>query len=310
MKRFLLASICWSFLLGLTVAADRPAATKKAAATRPASVKDIAPPAKAGKSAGQDGQPAVTVKRIVETRVKQNKTSSMFAFESSELRITLHIEGGSADDADNVGNIKYEVASDDQKTDLRPESPLDADMMPARSQFGGMPSEEGNEKQKGLDVDLSLKVPARKATKLTHLKGSVQYETITQTAEVTIKKVSSHYGKTLSDAALKEAGLKVQVLDPKARDSGMFSFGSGDDPKRTVKLKMTGNLKAIKNVAVVNGDGEDIVEGSSWGGTDEERVSTYTLKEAVTASTVVTIELIAGSQRVTVPFDLKGIELP
>lgn len=310
MKRFLLASICWSFLLGLTVAADRPAATKKAAATRPASVKAISPPPKAERPDAQVEPPTVTVRRIIETRVKQDKADGMFQFDRSELRITLHIDGASATDADNVGNIKYEIATDDQRTDLRPKAQSDEDIKPARPHFAGMQFDQENEKQKGLDVELSLKLPARKAAKISRLKGSVQFETITQTAEVAIKKIGSHYGKTLSDAALKEAGLKVQVLDPKARDSSMFGFGDSGDPKRTVKLKATGNLKSIKNVAIVNGDGEDIVEGSSWGGMDDERVCTYMLKEPVTASTVVTLELIAGSQKVTVPFDLKDIELP
>ena len=73
---------------------------------------------------------------------------------------------------------------------------------------------------------------------------------------VQVKNPSSLMGKKIEDPNLKQAGLEIQIVDPKA---GELKDMMGEGP--VVAMTIKGDIRALTSVEVVDGKGQDLSQG-------------------------------------------------
>ena len=159
--------------------------------------------------------------------------------------------------------------------------------------------------EKGFRVELSLAPSSRKAAKISQLKGSLQVLAGGEKKTATVKKLKSLIGKQVEDPNLKAAGLEIKILDPEKQKGGFFSGGPNSLP-----MEIKGNLNALQEFEILDASGEDVSSGHMSSGSDNKKTYIYDLDQPLDDTIVVKVELMVGLETITVPFDLKDIELP
>lgn len=254
----------------------------------------------------------VTPVELVETRAKQFKQKVKFAAES-ELKLTLYVEGDKVNDATSYGKIEFDEVADDAGGDLKPKKKKGMfsfggggdEFTSLRNGQMGMRQEKGED---GFRMELKIAASSRKATKISRLKGQFQVLAGGEKKTVAVKKVKSHIGKKIEDPALKAAGLEVRIVDPKKKQGGAFDFGMGGGDSLPIEFK--GDLNVLQEVEIVDAAGKSVTSGYMSTGSDDKKTYSYDLKKPLDDKMTVKIELMVGLKTITVPFDLKDIELP
>ena len=249
----------------------------------------------------------VKLAEITETRSRQVIKDDDTFLTSSGLNIKLRISGEDVKGATAYGRLKIAEAVDDVGTNLKP----------TERGFGGfsnafqsihrfnmsMPGEEKKQEEpKHFDLDVQLQPPPRKATRLKSLKGEVQVQAGGEKQTVTLTKIPSLYGQQVQDPALKAAGLTVTVVDPKAGQS----FVSGD----SITIQVKGNSDVIQNADITNAAGDRISHGHFSTGFNNEKTIGYDLTQPLDDEVTMKLNLLVNQKTVTVPFELKDVELP
>lgn len=244
---------------------------------------------------------------ISETRSKNLVGEESGFGDRSGIELVIRVQGDSLKGATSFGKLKVADAKDDTGTDLKvKERPMfgnDDDFKPIQSGMLGMLQKKG---EKGFRVKLDLGVAARKAMKISLVKGEFQVLAGGKEATVTAKSLPGMKGKTITDPKLKEAGVEITVVDPK-KAGGMFFGGSGPN---SLALKMTGTLTAIQEVEVLDKAGKSATSGHMSSGSDNEQTVSYDLKQPLDDTMTLQIKLLIGQKAVTVPFEVKDVELP
>ena len=257
----------------------------------------------------------VTPVRISESRVKDlaakaGQESSHMGFNEG-LRLVVRLDGPEVAGATQYGKLKIAQATDDAGTNLLPKAEgfgaEDAEgFVKFRSaMMMGIFSSDRDDPQ--LFVELRLDPAARKAGRIKLIKGQMQVIAGGESKTVEVKNPGAMLGKMIDDAALKQGGVQIQVLDPKKADQGMMMM-AGDGPQVVVQIK--GNLSVLDSIKVVDGQGKDLGQGEGSSSSKDVETRSITLSQAPDAQTTLKITLHVGQKTVNVPFELKDVPLP
>jgi hypothetical protein len=256
-------------------------------------------------------EPVATVKagRISEYRASELATSPVpTPLQTSGVTLTLYVEGEAFKSASRYGNWKIAEAVNDTGTTMK-----------VRVEAANTPAfvEEQQEKKKEINafelkalrekgakfvpLDLELSLPARKATKIARIKGTVDV-TCGETKIVKVEKLTSLTGKKVEDPVLKAAGLELEILGPI------------EDVENSFAVEYGGNLEARvddhSEPEIADKDGKSVLQGTdavTFGGKHKRQ---YALKQKLDDTLVLQCRVITNQKTVTVPFELKDVELP
>ena len=250
---------------------------------------------------GQVAYSAVEVKafRVEETRTIEfgdDKVSRT----PPRINVVLSLHGPEAEASIRYGNLKLEEAVDDQGSSLLPSKDPFNDAAKFKdysnsffrnSKFGGQgpPADP--------QVELTLALPKRAATKIARLRGTVVLSdrgTI-QSAELT---------------NLKQTGKRMLVFPPEVHLGVTADIVSGE-AGRSIGIEISGEEGLLESLEVVDGSGHKVGSGmSSWsfnGGPAHKKID---LGKPVDDSMKLVAKFALGRKFTTLPFDLKAIPLP
>ena len=246
-------------------------------------------------------QAAVEVRpqRIEESRAlifKDDKVSRTPA----SLKLSLALEGPEAESATQYGHVKLDEAADSTGASLilRHDSFHDPSKFReyANAFFRNSKFRQNSESVKP-QVEIELAVPARAATRIVRLRGSLDLSDAGKT-------------NTVELGGLKRAG-KTEVPLPNGSPVGLTIVVPPDDNIRSISLQCTGDDSALASVEIVDGTGKRISTGiSSWslnGGPVQKSLS---LAKALDDSMKLVVKVISDRKFANVTFDLKDIPLP
>lgn len=257
--------------------------------------------------------PAVAKVKITPVTITESRTKELAQSEAQKnaflqsgpggLVVTIRLEGKEVEGALEFGKLKIAEALDDTGASLKPEA--------GGGGFGGgdgfrkfsFGRFDDSEPAETL-IPIELKLPARKATKLTKLKGEVSVKAGGEKKVVSATKLTALKGKNLKDPALTEAKLKVQLADEADADANL---GPADS---TLMLKIIGDSAAIQKIELVDAQGETVSQGHSSSTFGNKTDYGLFISKPVDDSMTLKIELVVGQKVVKVPFDLKDIPLP
>lgn len=251
----------------------------------------------------------VTLKKLVE---KRELTLVKDAFSGSEngIELTLHIDGPGVKGARKFGMIKITKALDDTGTDLARKGEGVGSFAEDNYQDVREPMSFGMSdnapKPTGFDIDLKLQTPsARNAKLIKQIAGEIKVIAGGEKKVIEVKQLKQKWGKTIDDPALKALGVTFQLVDP-AKPQGMMM----GDPQSSVPAIISGKPDAIAEVRIVDASGEKLNSGSSWNDENNTRKIVYSLDKPLADDMVMQIECWVGEKTVTVPIDLKDVNLP
>lgn len=268
---------------------------------------------------------AVTPVQVMETRQKDLVHEQGIGMgPGSGLTVTIRLDGPEMKNATHYGKVKITEATDDAGTNLQAQG---------NTRFMGSGSDhfqpfrvwEGAMMSFGKpvpaapasthDVELSVGLPARAAKKIAVLRGELQIlGGAGQAKTVLVKNPQAMAGKVLTDPVLKQAGVTVKVLDSKAvavsgAPADFPVMGNlGDGPG--VAVQISGNPNAIGSIDVVDANGQSVGAGSGSMTMDNVMTKTIQLSKPLTAAMTLKLDVSVGQKAITVPFELKDIDLP
>lgn len=241
----------------------------------------------------------VTPQRIEESRVLVFKDDKVSRTPAS-LKLTLALEGPEAESATQYGHVKLDEATDSTGTSLI--SRQDSLHNPSKFRdYANAFFRNSKFRQKTEivppQVELELAVPARAATKIVSLRGSLDL---------------SDGGKTntVELGGLKRAEKRVVPL-PNGSPVEVTIVVPSEDTIRSVNLQCTGDDSALSSVEVVDGTGKRISTGiSSWSLNGGPAQKSLNLTKALDDSMKLVVKVISDRKFTKVTFDLKDIPLP
>ncbi|HVV71924.1 MAG TPA: hypothetical protein VHI52_10565 [Verrucomicrobiae bacterium] len=241
----------------------------------------------------------LTPQRIEEVRdliFKDDKVSRTPA----GLKLVLTLDGPEAESASQYGRLKLDQATDNTGASLIPRTDVFHDPLKFKdyanaffrnSRFGGKP-----EKSKP-QVEVDLAVPARTASKIARLRGSLEL---------------SDGGKTntVELAELKHAGRK-QVPLPNGSPMTLTVEVPAEANVRSIKLESTGDDSDLASVEVVDANGKRVSNGlSSWSVNGGPVQKSLGLSKPLDDSMKLVLEVVSDRKYTKVSFDLNDIPLP
>jgi hypothetical protein len=219
---------------------------------------------------------------------------------AASLELTLSLNGPEAESCSRYGNLKLEIAVDDKGANLIPARDVFHD--PAKfkdysnaffrkSNFGF------NAHPAAPQVELDLALPARSATKIVRLRGSLE---LTDAGTL----------QTIEVSSLKNAGKKVLALPAGAGVGVTIDAGSGDNV-RSLRLEITGDESALESLEVVDATGRIVSSGmSSWSFNGGPVQKSLELNQPLDDSMKLVAKVSLNRKLIKVPFDLQNIVLP
>lgn len=233
----------------------------------------------------------VSESRIVQ--VKKLKSDKSFS-QSSNLTVQMLISGKEVENFSHYSRPKPTEARDDSGQSL----------VRKKSFFGGEQFQELNRKQMWffeknppkdqIKVDVHLVAPARKATRIAVLKGSLQLQSsktnsITFPAKVT---------KAVDDKALKAAEVAIEITRVNATNG-------------RVQLKVRDPKKLVQgNMEIIDAKGKKISRGHSSFGFNDVRNVTVNTNGKLPDGAKVQVSIVESRKTIDVPFELNDIPLP
>lgn len=241
----------------------------------------------------------LTPQRIEEARALIFKDDKISRTPAS-LKLTLALEGPEAEAATQYGHLKLEEATDSTGSSLIPRH--DSFHDPSRfTQYANAFFRNSNFRQKSEtvkpQVEIDLAMPARAATKIARLRGSLDLSDAGKT-------------NTVELASLKHAG-KKEVPLPNGSPVGVTIVVPSDDNVRSISLQCTGDESALASLEIVDATGKRISNGiSSWSLNGGPAQKSLGLSKALDDSMKLVVKVISDRKFTNVTFDLKDISLP
>jgi hypothetical protein len=157
---------------------------------------------------------------------------------------------------------------------------------------------------------MEVKVTAthRRAMLIKSLKGEIHVLAQGRPSSISLPNVIDLIGHKLDEPLLKAAQLEVTILDPKEARKKYNTYNSSEN---VVCLMIAGPLDHLGKITVVDKNGE-LVGGNTSSSTrvQEGQLRTLILKRPPENTMRLKLEVFAEEKIVTVPFDLKDLELP
>lgn len=250
----------------------------------------------------------VELLEITETRtekVKEEKPQSggfmnfaMSGGSQEGLELKLELTGEAAGKATKWGQLKLATATLDngetlalQERGFMGQEPTKGFVAIDRDQmYFGRDEEEVAEK---LEIELPLEVTPRSATAIKQLRGALVLR-IEQPKEVKVSGLTTQ-AKRVEDPALEAAGVPITV-----ERAG----------PRQVAVKAARGSARVLDIAVVDGDGEDITSSTMWSSMNAAKEWTLSTNAAINAQTQVVITVAGEFEDVPVRFELRDVQLP
>lgn len=239
--------------------------------------------------------PVVQPTQVIETRIRQIAKGDPDRWDAPGLTVLLRISGPAIKNARLAEPPKITEAKDDTGADLMP--PKDDEIMDGGHFMMGIG--EHAEAKDVVPVSVRLKLPARKATRISTLTGQVTLNSGGDEKVVNAAGLAELVNKDVENADLKAAGVTIRVLP------------SEDKSGKSLKLRIGGSTQAIRSADVLDAAGESLVQGTGTS-TDEKGVTetTYDLSKSMDAKTSFKMTVLVGQKKVTAPISLKNIDLP
>jgi hypothetical protein len=245
-------------------------------------------------------QPTVTAKSVNETRYKE-LTKQAFGFSFDGLSIGFEMEGPAIKEMVKYGNLKVAEAKDDKGADLIKKPQRPGDTFNSSDQPEMRVVQDYEQKQGKVSFQVSLKKTARTATKVS-AKGSIDALVGGTKGEAEFAKVKALEGTQLKNADLEGLKLKVTVAKP-----AKSFFGK---PEQMVVLEFDGDDASIIDYSLVDAAGKKVNVFPFTTMKEKVKVVTFNFDKAVPPDTKLKINYVKGAKRVTVPFEVKDVELP
>ncbi len=237
--------------------------------------------------------------RIAESRVMafgDDKVSRPAA----SLELTLSLSGPEAESCTRYGHLKLEAAMDDKGTSLIPAKDdfHDAAKFKDYSNAFFRKSNFGfNNPPAAPQVELDLALPARSATKIARLQGTLE---LTDAGTL----------QTIELVSLKNAGKKAFAMPAGAQVGVTVGGGSGDNV-RSLSVEITGDESALESIEVVDATGRKISSGmSSWSFNGGPVQKSLDLSQPLDDTMKLVAKVSLNRKLIKVPFDLQNIALP
>ena len=247
---------------------------------------------------------AQTAVEVVPFRIDESRVGSFgddqVSRSPASLKLTLSLNGPEAESCSRYGNLKLATAVDDKGANLIPANDVFHD--PAKfkdysnaffrkSNFGF------NHHPAAPQVELDLALPARAATKIERLQGSLE---LTDAGTL----------RTIEVSSLKGAGKKALAMPAGAGVGVTIDAGAGDND-RSLKLEITGDESALESIEVVDASGRKVSSGmSSWSFNGGPVQKSLELNRPLDDSMKLVAKVSLNRKFIKVPFDLQNIALP
>jgi hypothetical protein len=248
--------------------------------------------------AGFQSQAAVeiTPARIEEVRTLILVDDKVTRTEPS-LKLTVSLSGPEAESAIRYGNLKFEEAIDDKGTSLIRTNDTFQEATKFKDYSNAFFRKSNFRGKSDPQVELDLALPARQATKITRLRG-----TLDLAEQGTIQ--------TIELATLKGAGKKSLAI-PANAEVGIAATVASGDSVRSIGIEITGDESAVESLEVVDASGRKVSSGmSSWAFNGGPVQKTLTLRQPLDDSMKLVAKIALNRKLTKVPFDLKDIKLP
>jgi len=246
------------------------------------------------------GEVKVVPASIEEMRSKDLLKGASHGPVPSSLTVKVHVTGPVAAKARRVGMLKFTVATDEKGTNL-----IDAKSLWSRRQTERMEEIskwDRREVTNGFPLKIRLKASSRQAAKIAKLTGSFRIQFGGTEEHVIVKDVGSLLGKTLVDAKLKAAGVKIKIVKP-----GGFMGGA----KNQVCYLIEGGQEVILKVSLVDAAGKDVeAMGGSMSSGRGPRTHFLQTDGKLPDKAGLKVTILSGAKSVTVPLSLADIPLP
>jgi hypothetical protein len=243
-------------------------------------------------------KPSIDVVAISERRGATLAAQPDSAERAPGLSVYLRVAG--VDRPASYGEVVVTKATDDAATNLSPPPRAAGEQKTQEftsvKQVTGAPDAEAAPGAFVARVDLGS--PARAAKRIAVLKGELRLTLGGDDKTLTLPGVLSLRGKTVEHPDLTRAGITVQVGAPGRLGGDELPVMVSGDGAQSVQV---GVVDAGGNSITGSGSGSRSAGSESW---------TWHLSRPLQPTDALTITLPAGQKFVTVPFELKDIELP
>ena len=249
------------------------------------------------------------------------------------LEVILNLEGDGLDQVDSARALVTE-AKDDQGNDLTPDEADPPDFRTRNTNMGQLP--------------VALESPARAAATVS-LSGNAELfvPSMDPNSVIAVENVTSKQDKALASKALGAAKMKLSVVSPKRyksgqgkklgpkeiakiREMGKEEGASDDEIEEAIEFAQlmqemagevsddsvilagsTADIDRIVRARLLKPDGSEIsTPSTAWSSIGEEKVMIIEPAESLTPDTSLELTVVTPKSIVSVPFELKGIELP
>jgi hypothetical protein len=155
-----------------------------------------------------------------------------------------------------------------------------------------------------LRIDLGFVPPARNATHLESVEGTVLVQRADSQQQITFDRIRERRDQTLNHPLLEEAGVTVTV-----GTAGPSMLGSGD-PDKSVSLVINGPMDVLPKIALLKPDGQNISVGRMWNTVAQQTGFVLQAWETLPEDASLQLTVAVGHQTVRVPFQFKNVALP
>jgi len=209
----------------------------------------------------------------------------------NSLRLDLKLEGPTVSGAMQYGGWKIAEAIDDKGESL---IPPETDHKPAR-----IDTLLDAPKISWCVIHLDLGHTSREATKIAHLRGTVDVLAPSKVKVVEVPNIKQMLDKPLRDPAFEQAGLRIRLESVKGSTTQCV-------------VRFDGNRERLRSVELANKSGAEVLEYSSHPTEADGTSPHYEIVAArnLDSNMVLWLFVAIGQKSVTVPFDLKDIALP
>lgn len=241
---------------------------------------------------------------IVPVRVDETRTLIIHddgvSRSSTGLTLTFSLAGPEAESAVKYGDLTIEEAVDDTGASLIPDK---NDMFNAPKKFKDFSnaffrkSSIANGQPPAPEIELTLAVPKRSATKIARLRGTVSL-------------ASAGTEKTFELANLKSPGKRTMDIPASANLTITVDAVSGDHVRK-LEIELTGNEDAVESLEVVDASGRKVSNGmSSWFMDNGPIHRSIDLRKPLDDSMKLVAKIDLDRKFTKVSFDLKDVSLP
>jgi hypothetical protein len=252
-------------------------------------------------AAAAEKPPQVQSAGAREVRTTGESKAGLSSWSETGLIVFLRVDG--LDQPARLANIVLTEAKDDAGTDLLKQNGAGGDnkiITELPNVTRPLHDKVVEDVPKAFYAQVNLRMSARQAQRIASLKGEVRVSVGggEKPAVVTVPAVKALGGKKVEHPDLARAGLTLQVAE------------QGPQEQLELALMISGEVPRDSDVSVVGADGKSVSTGCSGSSGKNAIQQLMKLQRPLNDTDRLRITLPLGQKKVTIPFDLKDIELP